>query len=91
MVKTFSLANFSIDIILKMFFFILNNIKINFVDWTLSLRLYTIDKILSIMRNIELIQKKEFVFTAFDLKDKAFIIQIVFINKKSNIYLFYGV
>lgn len=38
--RTFLLANISIDVALGMFFLTLGNVKVNFTNWELKLRLY---------------------------------------------------
>lgn len=46
------------DIALRMSFLPLNNIEVNFINLELNLRLYTIDKVFFITRQIEIINKK---------------------------------
>ena len=69
-----------------MYFFTFSNIEIDFVYRHLYKKTYTIAKILSTSKQIELIRKKEFVTTAPDLKEKAFIVYVTFISKKSDVY-----
>lgn len=78
--KTFWLANLSMCIALGIFFFTLNNVEINFVNWNLSWRLYTAAEALPTMRWVELIGKKVFAAIVFDLKDKTFVVYVAFIG-----------
>lgn len=47
---TFLLANFDMDIALRMFFFTLSNVKVNFVNRDLSYKLYTTAEAFPTMR-----------------------------------------
>lgn len=53
--------------------------------------MYTTTKALLTTRQVELIGKKEFVTTIFDIKDEAFVVYITFISKNSSDHLFYRV
>lgn len=75
--KTSLLANISKDVILRMFFLILTNVKINFIDRKLNLRLYTTIKALLTTNHIELVGKKEFVVATLNLNNETFIVHIV--------------
>lgn len=50
--------------------------------------MYTATKVLPITRQIELIGKKKFAVVAFDLKNKIFVIHIVFFVSSKNVYPF---
>lgn len=56
--KTFLLVNLSIDIALRIIFFILSNIVICFIDENLQQKTYIAAKIFLIIRQIKLIRKK---------------------------------
>lgn len=86
--ETFLLANFRIDVILKILFFTLNNIKIYLYDrnldgdYTLLLRPFQLPD------NLELIEKKEFVAMTLDKKNETFVIYVAFFSSDSGVYLF---
>ena len=65
--ETFLLANISMNIALEMFFFTLSNVKINFIDCQIYLRIYTIAEVFLITRHVKLIGKKKFVAIGFSL------------------------
>lgn len=67
----FLLADISMDIMLRITFFILSNIKIDLVDWHLHWKTYTTTKILPRMCWVELIGKKVFATINLDLKNKV--------------------
>ncbi len=78
--KNFPLADDKPDIVLKMFFLTISNINVDFQVQDLQCRSYIIKNILPITKKIELIGKKEFAATTFDLKYKAFIVHIATVN-----------
>lgn len=86
--ETFLLANISIDITFRMPFFILNNVEVNFNNQELRCRLYIATEAFFTTRQVELIEKKEFVAVTFDPKDKTFIISIASFTNFDNIHLF---
>ena len=51
--------------------------------------MYIAAKAFLTIKQIELIRKKKFIVVAFDLKNEAFVVHVIFINSDSNIYLFY--
>lgn len=87
--KKFLLANFNIDIALKMFFFTLKNVVVNFVNQNLCWKLYIITKIFLTIKQVALIGKKEFVVVASDLKNEDFVVYVAFISQNSNFHLFH--
>lgn len=74
--KNFLLADISIDIALGILFLTLNNVKVNFNNYELRYRLYTIAQAFSTIKRVELIGKKEFPIIAFDPDDEIFIVYI---------------
>lgn len=89
--KTFLLADISIDITFGMLFLTLSNAKINSNNQELKWRLYTAAKALSTIKQVELIEKKKFVATALDPKNKIFIIHVVSLVISDNVYPLYKV
>lgn len=71
-----------------MFFITLSNTEINFLEQKLNQRFYIIIRTFLTIKQVELVRKKEFTTTAFDLDNKILIIHIVFLAN-SNIYLFF--
>lgn len=68
--KTFMLANSTIDVALKIFFFTLNNINVCFTNRKLYWKSYTVFEALLTTCHIELIDQKEFVAAALGKNDK---------------------
>lgn len=62
--------------VLKMFFLIFSNTNIQFAEKKPTQRFYTIAKALSIIKKVELINKKKFVKIALDKNFKTFIMYI---------------
>lgn len=69
-IKIFLLTNLNMDIILRMPFLILNNMKINFLKLELFWRIYFSIKAILIIKSIKLVKKKKFLVATFDLKKK---------------------
>lgn len=75
------------DIGLRMPFFILSNIEIDFDGRHFVCNMFTTTKAVLISTEVKLIGKKEFGAIAFHLKDKAFVVHIVSISRNSDINL----
>lgn len=86
--ETFLLAEISMDIILGISFIIISNVEINFAIWDFYWKTYIAAKALSIIRQVELIRKKNFTVEVLDPEDKTFIVHIVFICQISDVYPF---
>ena len=81
------LVDISIDVTLKIPFFILNNIKINFIGRYIYWKTYTVVEIFLKIRQAKLIRKRGFANAIFHSKNRAFIIYITFISfTNPNIY-----
>lgn len=74
--ETFLLTDISMHVTLRISFFILTDVKINFTDWELNWGFYTIAKVFSITWQVELVEKKEFAGSSLDLKDEILIVYI---------------
>ena len=74
--KTFLVAIISPEVVLEMLFFTLSNTDIDFLDWELRWRTYTIKKTFPTTKHIELVEKEEFAAAAFDSKHKTFVVYI---------------
>lgn len=59
-----------------MFFLIFRNIEVNFNNWKLGWKLYTVAEALFITRRVELVRKKEIAIAALDPDDKLFVVYI---------------
>lgn len=57
-----------------MFFFFLSNIKINFFKFELSSKTYAYIKTISTLKQVELVQKKNFATIALNLKKEIYIV-----------------
>lgn len=54
-----------------MSFFILSNIEINFLELKLFLRIYTSIKIILIIKQVKLIENKNFTIVTLNIKEKT--------------------
>ena len=68
------------NIILRISFFTLSNIEINFVICHIHCKTYTTTKALPTTRQFELIQKKKYVAIAFNLENEVFVVYIASIS-----------
>ena len=75
------LVDINMNITLKMPFFTMNNIEIDFVGHHIYYRMYTITELPLTTRQVKLIKKKEFTIIVFDLQNKAFIVYVASISK----------
>ena len=75
--KIFLVANTKFKVILKMFFLKLSNANVLFSKKTLTWRIYTINKALSIIKQIQIINKKDFVIVALNADSKMFVVHMV--------------
>ncbi len=82
--KSFLLANFKPDIVLRMPFLTMNNANINFQARDLQWRFYTTKQVLPITKKVELIGKKEFTVAALDLDHEAFVVYVTTLNISSD-------
>lgn len=94
--KTFLVVNISPNVVFGMLFFTLNNANVNFAKKEFWQRFYTIEKAFPIIKQVQLIRKKKFTAFIFDLRNKTFIINVIFLNspnkdQKKEMYLFYKV
>lgn len=87
--KTFLLANTSMKIVLGILFFSLSNANIWFVKRKLKWKKYIITKILPTKKRVKLENCKEFVATALDPKEKAFVIYIALLKVQNKVHLLY--
>ena len=85
---TFLLTNISIDVALQISFFTLSNVKIDFIGCHLYWKTYTFTKTFSIIRQVKLIIKKEFVAAALDPEDEALIVDVTSISQDLDVYPF---
>lgn len=74
------------SVALDMLFLILSNAKIIFSDWKLSYGLFTTADTLSITKQVELIERKEFIAAIFSLDEKMFVVYIVVLSLDPVIY-----
>ena len=78
--KTFLLADISAEVVLGIPFLTLSNANVQFVEKKLTWRSYTTAKALPTIKQVELINKKEFAKAALDKKSETFVVHIAFFN-----------
>lgn len=90
-IETFLVVNVSLKIVIRMFFLILNNTNINFLEQELRWKTDNTKKAFSTIKHIKLVEKKKFAAAAFNSKYEIFIIYIVsFTSFDLSVYLSHG-
>lgn len=84
--KTFLETNISIKVVLRMSFFTFSNINIGFLDRKLISKTYSATKALSIIKKVQIINRKKFAKATLDLNKKAFVVYIATITLEMTIY-----
>ncbi len=74
--KSFLLTDIKLDVVLRIFFLIMSNADIDFQAQNLQWRSYTIGDVLPTTGQIEIIGRKEFAVTVFDLEYEAFVVYV---------------
>lgn len=90
--ETFLLADFSMQVVLGILFFILSKVDIKFINCELNWRLYTTIEALPSIKQVEFIRKKKFTAITLNLNNEIFVIYIAFLansNLEIDIYFSY--
>ena len=74
--ETFLVANTKFKVILGMFFLKISNADVSFDEKTLTWKSYTINEALSITKQVQIINPKEFVIIALDVNSKMFVVHM---------------
>ena len=74
--KTFLMANTKFEVILGMFFLKLSNANVSFGKRILTWRTYTTNKALFTTKQVQIIDKKDFVIAALDANSKTFMMHM---------------
>lgn len=82
--ETFLMANVNPDIIFKMFFFTLNSTNIYFLKKKVLMEILHYQESFFTIKQVKLVEKKEFVVVAFNLGYKTFIIFIISFDGSNN-------
>lgn len=85
--KTFMLANISMKVVFRIFFFTFSKVNIDFTNRKFTKRAYTAEKTLSSIKKIWIINSKEFVKVALDSNKKVFVVYIPILSFKITIHL----
>ncbi len=78
--KSFILADVKSDVVLEIFFLIMNNTDVDFQVWDLQWRFYTTRNIFPTSRQVELIEKKEFAVAVLDPKHEVLVVYVAALN-----------
>ena len=78
--KTFLVADTSMEVVLRILFFILSNANVGFLDRKLTWRTYSVAKALSTTKKVQIIDQKKFAKAALDPKKKTFMMHITTIT-----------
>ena len=74
--KIFLVTNTKFEIILRIFFLKLSNINMLFDEKTLIQKIYITNKVLPTIKQIQVINKKNFVIVTLDINNKIFVIYV---------------
>ena len=74
--ETFLVANTKFKMVLKMPFLKLSNTDISFSERTLTWKLYTTNKALLTIKQVQLVDPKEFIIAALDADSKTFVVYV---------------
>lgn len=85
--KTFLVVNIAMKVVIKMPVLTLAKMKINFASQELNWRTYTLDKILSTTKRLQIIDWKKFTTLALAPDEEAFVIHVAYLEAKILIYL----
>ena len=85
--ETFLLADISTEVVLGMPFLTLSNADIQFIEKELTWRSYTTAKVLPTIKQVELINKKEFAKAVLDENSETFVIHVASLNLVPGIHL----
>ena len=85
--ETFLVANTTLEVIFMMFFYILSNAVIQFVEKKLTWKSYTTAEVLLTTKRIQLIDKKEFAKVVLDKNSKIFVMYIIFLDLALRVHL----
>ena len=81
--EIFLVANVSPELILRMLFFILSGVNIDFLRHELWWGTYTIEEALPTTRCVELVGKKEFATTALDSEHETYVVHVGLVNSNA--------
>lgn len=85
--KIFLVANTSVEVILDMLFLTLSNADMLFVERELTWRLYILVEAVLTTKWIQIIDCKKFMVAVLDSSEKAFLVHVVYLNRKMLIHL----
>ena len=74
------MANISPEVVFGMLFLNLSGTNVDFLDWEIRWKTYTIQEALPTIRRVELVEKKEFAATAFDPEHETFVVHVAFLS-----------
>lgn len=74
--ETFLVVDIKFEIILGMLFLKLSNLNVLFYKKTLTQRTYTTNKAIPITKQVEIINKRDFIIAMLDTNSKAFVIHV---------------
>lgn len=71
--EIFLVADTQVKVILKMLFLKINNMNMSFNKETLIWRFYITNKVLAITKQVQIINKKNYIITVLDINSKIFV------------------
>ena len=77
--ESFLLTNLNVELVLKMSFLTLSNANIQFAQKKLTLRFWTIAKALPTIKQVKIIDKKEFAKAELDKHVEIFVMHVIFL------------
>ena len=74
--KTFIVADIKFEVILGISFFKISNVDVSFGKKTLTWKIYTTNKTLPTIKQVQIVDSKEFVIMALDIEGKTFVMHV---------------
>ena len=74
--ELFLFADTTVEMVLGMPFLTLSNADVSFLERELTWKSYTVDEVLSTIKQVELIDKKEFAKAALDAESETFVVHV---------------
>ena len=84
---TFSVADISVEVVLRMLFLAFCKIEVDFAERELTWKAYIIAEALSTTKRVQIINSKEFAKAALDLDQEAFMVYVATLFKSIEVHL----
>ena len=84
--ETFLMPDIAIEIVLEILFLAFSKVEINFAEWELIRRTYSLDEALPTTKRVQIINCRKFAAAALALDKEAFVMHVAYLEAKIAIY-----